>query len=94
MSLAVAYGIIHLLKKSPHSIVTPLVLIIHSTVAVYVAVSALAAFTLARTPPLAVVFDRNEWRVVGAYIFVTGLFYGLYQTARVFRAPFGGIEVE
>ena len=94
VALAVVYGVIHLWKKSPHNIITPLVLIIHSTGTLYIAISALAAFTLARTPPLAAVFEKNEWRVVGAYIFITGMFYGLYQTARVFRAPFSGEAAE
>jgi uncharacterized membrane protein YpjA len=94
VALAIVYGIIHKAKKSPHSPITPIVLIIHSTGTLYIAISALAAFTLTRTPPLAVAFEKNEWRVVGAYIFITGLFYGLYQTVRVFRAPFGGAAVE
>ena len=88
--IVLLYSILHMWKKpSGCHISTQLLVILHSTATLYVGISALAAFTLTKAPPLARVFEPNEWRAVGAYIFLAGLFYGLYHTARIFRMPFG-----
>lgn len=84
LALIVAYALRYLIARQHHNLVYPAGMLLHATASLYIAVSAVAAFTLARHPPRVDAFEPNEWRLVGAFIFVTGMFYALYEIARVF----------
>lgn len=60
----------------------------HAVSALYIGVSAVAALTFTLNPPNVRAFEPNEWRLIGTYVFATGLFYGLYELTRVFLRGF------
>ena len=88
IALVIVYAALHTWKSSKDNLMLQIAVVLHATVTLYVAISALAAFTLTRKPPLADAFEQNEWRAVGVYIFLAGLFFAVYHGARTFRAPF------
>ena len=85
--LVVVYSFVYLFRRPRQSLILQIVIILHAASALYIGIAAFAAFTLAKQPPIVSAFEHNEWRIVGVYVFLTGLFYGLYQTVRVFASP-------
>jgi ABC-type Fe3+ transport system permease subunit len=88
VGLILIYAVVHLAWQRNRNILGPVAFILHAVSALYIGVSSVAALTFAKNPPNAQAFDPNEWRLIGTYVFSTGLFYGLYELTRVFVRGF------